>query len=229
MNFQAGEKVLCYHGPLIYQAKVLKAEIWTGEDPSEGGFKGPHYFVHYQGWKASWDEWVPEVRVLKLNDENLERQKALITSAQNKTKEKELEREKEKSAGPSGSASGSGGGLHRSDSSRKRPRDSDEKRRGGSTGGGGSSADRNAASSSKRAKDGEEEESLRRPEIKIPIPDSLKVQLVDDWENVTKHEMLVKLPKTPNVKEVLQMYRSWVVERKKLEKGTSTGSSSSSK
>lgn len=22
MNFQANEKVLCYHGPLIYQAKV---------------------------------------------------------------------------------------------------------------------------------------------------------------------------------------------------------------
>lgn len=28
---------------------------------------------------------------------------------------------------------------------------------------------------------------LKRPEVKIIIPDVLKLQLVDDWENVTKN------------------------------------------
>jgi mortality factor 4-like protein 1 len=34
----------------------------------------------------------------------------------------------------------------------------------------------------------QEEEYLKRPEIRIPLPDSLKVQLVDDWEFVTKSQ-----------------------------------------
>ena len=32
--------------------------------------------------------------------------------------------------------------------------------------------------------------SARRPEVKIVIPDVLKLQLVDDWENVTKHNQV---------------------------------------
>lgn len=45
----------------------------------------------------------------------------------------------------------------------------------------------------KRAKDtsvDKEEEFTKRPEIKVPIPDSLKAQLVDDWENITKHQQV---------------------------------------
>ena len=101
-----------------------------------------------------------------------------------------------------------------------------------------------------------DDEYLRKPEIKIVIPDSLKVQLVDDWENVTKKNMyvgasmtglrletltlfsppstrLVQLPKKPNVREVLKLYRDNVVQRKKAAKAStssgsnSTGSSSS--
>jgi len=101
--------VLCFHGPLIYEAKVLKAEKkekeWT-------------YLIHYAGWSkryiiimstdstrsdfqmskfacicsrvikitiySSWDDFVPESRLLKYNEENLKRQKdhkaALSTS-----------------------------------------------------------------------------------------------------------------------------------------------------
>ena len=32
----------------------------------------------------------------------------------------------------------------------------------------------------------QEEEFVKKPEVKILIPDSLKVMLVDDWENITK-------------------------------------------
>lgn len=45
----------------------------------------------------------------------------------------------------------------------------------------------------KRAKDtsvDKEEDFTKRPEIKVPIPDSLKAQLVDDWENITKNQQV---------------------------------------
>jgi hypothetical protein len=31
---------------------------------------------------------------------------------------------------------------------------------------------------------------MKRPEVKIVIPDPLKLQLVDDWENVTKNNQV---------------------------------------
>ncbi|KAF9019967.1 Esa1p-associated factor, partial [Haplosporangium bisporale] len=69
----------------------------------------------------------------------------------------------------------------------------------------------------KRAKDtsvDKEEDFTKRPEIKVPIPDSLKAQLVDDWENITKNQQLVPLPKTPNVVEILEMYRDFKKDKK---------------
>lgn len=35
-----------------------------------------------------------------------------------------------------------------------------------------------------------EDEFLKRVEVKIPVPDSLKTQLVEDWESVTKNKMV---------------------------------------
>ena len=77
MQYQPEEKVLCFHGPLMYQAKILMAEDWKGTENQHGAV-GPHYLVHYQGWKKTWDEWVPDSRLLKYTDENLARQKALV-------------------------------------------------------------------------------------------------------------------------------------------------------
>ncbi|XP_061389460.1 mortality factor 4-like protein 1 [Musca vetustissima] len=68
-KFAEGEKVLCFHGPLIYEAKALKSTVTKD--------KQLKYFVHYAGWNKNWDEWVPEHRVLKYNETNLQRQKEL--------------------------------------------------------------------------------------------------------------------------------------------------------
>jgi len=38
-----------------------------------------------------------------------------------------------------------------------------------------------------------EEDFTRRPEIKVPIPDSLKAQLVDEWENITKNQQVERM------------------------------------
>lgn len=37
-----GEKVLCFHGPLIYEAKALKSQL--NKD------KTVKYLIHYAGW-----------------------------------------------------------------------------------------------------------------------------------------------------------------------------------
>nr|CAD7461335.1 unnamed protein product [Timema tahoe] len=112
------EKVLCFHGPLIYEAKCLDCALKDEQ---------PRYFIHYAGWNKKfavakfslpfselghvwhlvitlveqetpivpptsvvgnvqtstrmvWDEWVPESRVLKYNDSNVQRQKELQRS-----------------------------------------------------------------------------------------------------------------------------------------------------
>uniref|UniRef100_A0A7N0UDN3 Chromo domain-containing protein n=1 Tax=Kalanchoe fedtschenkoi TaxID=63787 RepID=A0A7N0UDN3_KALFE len=66
--FSEGERVLAYHGPRIYEAKVQKTEFRKKE------WK---YFVHYLGWNKSWDEWVGADRLLKHTEENVLKQQAL--------------------------------------------------------------------------------------------------------------------------------------------------------
>uniref|UniRef100_H2ZBT9 Chromo domain-containing protein n=1 Tax=Ciona savignyi TaxID=51511 RepID=H2ZBT9_CIOSA len=68
LKFAEGEKVLCFQGLLVYEAKCLKTE-YKNE---------PRYFVHYNGWNKHWDEWVPEARIMKHNEENLQKQKDLL-------------------------------------------------------------------------------------------------------------------------------------------------------
>jgi len=111
------DKVLCFHGPLLYEAKVLQIKT---EDAS----KPPTYKVHYKGWKSrfnhflmpssspyaawfrrcmdwrilffhkcSWDEWVPQDRVLKWSDENLKTQKRL--KEEHAPPKKKMEKKKE--------------------------------------------------------------------------------------------------------------------------------------
>ncbi|CAI9110238.1 OLC1v1010233C2 [Oldenlandia corymbosa var. corymbosa] len=66
--FSEGEKVLAYHGPKIYEAKVQKAEVRKNEW---------RYFVHYLGWNKNWDEWVDSGRLMKYTQENVLKKKAL--------------------------------------------------------------------------------------------------------------------------------------------------------
>jgi hypothetical protein len=48
--FAAKERVLCYHGPLIYEAKVLEVKHFEGTD-GPSGQPGWGFYVHYKGWK----------------------------------------------------------------------------------------------------------------------------------------------------------------------------------
>ncbi|KAI4968592.1 hypothetical protein ZWY2020_045922 [Hordeum vulgare] len=76
VSFAEGEKVLAYHGPLLYEAKVQKTE--NREDEWR-------YFVHYLGWNKNWDEWVASDRLLKLTEENVRKQLELKNQSRDKT------------------------------------------------------------------------------------------------------------------------------------------------
>ncbi|KAJ3300362.1 Esa1p-associated factor [Borealophlyctis nickersoniae] len=177
LAFAVEEKILCFHGPMLYEAKILKGEYWEGRDEAEDG---PYYFVHYKGWKQT-----SVIRGIKSS-----LRKGAHTSA-NKIPPfmQNLKRQEELSAANSAQKTkGSAKKLaHDSgtDRSRKRPRES--------------TADK-------------EEDFLKRPEIRIAIPDSLKSQLVEDWENVTKNQKLVTLPRSPTVSEILDKFRTSVRE-----------------
>uniref|UniRef100_A0A2K6T7A5 Chromo domain-containing protein n=1 Tax=Saimiri boliviensis boliviensis TaxID=39432 RepID=A0A2K6T7A5_SAIBB len=47
------------------------------------------YFIHYSGWNKNWDEWVPESRVLKYVDTNLQKQRELQKANQKTKKNKQ--------------------------------------------------------------------------------------------------------------------------------------------
>lgn len=184
MQYHQDEKVLCFHGPLIYQAKILLAEDWKGTE-NQNGAVGPHYFVHYQGWKKTWDEWVPDSRLLKYTDENVARQKALVDA------------HKAEAAAAAAVAA-----AHAENAARPKT-DSRKLSSGVSASTPGASTSRG----SKRSREASEaEDHERKPDIKLVIPESLKAQLVDDWENVTRKEQLVPLPRTPNIKQILHEY-----------------------
>ncbi|XP_031636058.1 nuA4 complex subunit EAF3 homolog isoform X2 [Contarinia nasturtii] len=76
-RFADGEKVLCFNGPLLYEAKALKSSIAMG--------KQVVYLIHYV--VSDEKKWVTENCVLKFNDANLYLQK--VISAENKRASKQ--------------------------------------------------------------------------------------------------------------------------------------------
>lgn len=60
MDYAIGAKVLCYHGPLLYEAKVtVRCWIMHRITPQVLGVdkhqSEPLYYVHYRGWKQKYE------------------------------------------------------------------------------------------------------------------------------------------------------------------------------
>lgn len=175
-SFSAGEQILCYHGPLIYEAKILKAEHLESGD---GHGIGPHYLVHYKGWNEKWDEWVPESRVMKFTPENIEKQKSLSQILTKIKSEKEAANQAQSSS-KSGSSSTSSSKKQSSGAKRRDSVGTERHRRA--------------------------EELKRQLEAKMAIPEDLKAVLVDDWEMITKHQKLLQVPSPITIDAFLQAY-----------------------
>ena len=85
-RFSLDERVLCYEPDLtkarvVYDAKILKVDLASkkSKNPSPKDF---HYLVHFQGWSATWDRYVTEEFLLKVNTENKDLQKKLFQEAE---------------------------------------------------------------------------------------------------------------------------------------------------
>ncbi|KAH8159543.1 hypothetical protein CIB48_g8702 [Xylaria polymorpha] len=59
------EKVLCFHGDLMYEAKIIDVRVEPGKKADDA-----QYRIHYKGWKSSWDDWVTHDRIRKFTEDN---------------------------------------------------------------------------------------------------------------------------------------------------------------
>ncbi|CAG8610703.1 472_t:CDS:2, partial [Ambispora gerdemannii] len=80
-SFQDNEKVLCYHGPMLYAATVKEVNSQYVDASGEAGL---YYKIHYHGWNSRSDEWVPQNRILKMNEENMILQNTLQEELKNR-------------------------------------------------------------------------------------------------------------------------------------------------
>ncbi|XP_043822352.1 mortality factor 4-like protein 1 [Dromiciops gliroides] len=227
-EFQEGERVLCFHGPLLYEAKCLQMAT---ED------RQVRYLIHYSGWNKNWDEWVPESRVLKYSEANLQRQRELQRANQER-RARGAAQGRRGSAGAAAAASlqqqqqlqqnvetlfqniritpstssatapATGEAPGRQTRKGKQKTDLGE----GSSGGAGSSTARGLPQPPQRrrtrghpsVKDGGT--SATRAEAKVQIPAELKPLMVQDWELVNKQRQLFSLPAKKNVDSILEDY-----------------------
>jgi mortality factor 4-like protein 1 len=70
-EFRNNDIVLAFHGPLLYEARVLKRAVFHD---------APCYFLHYTGWAKKWDEWVGLDRIKARTKENLDLMKRLVVN-----------------------------------------------------------------------------------------------------------------------------------------------------
>ena len=216
-RFSENEKVLCYQGPLIYEAKCLQFET-RGHDKH-------YYFVHYSGWNKHWDEWVNESRVLKHNATNLVKQKEVLKKfgalknkrfklarAQRNAKEKELQKFK---ASKSSESNVNSNKISIADNLEK------VKSFGTSAGNKSSEAElvtasdiqiaNNAAVSSSASKQPVPQTLSTAAEVSlhivnIIIPNELQALIADDWDFVSRQKLLFHLPAKVTVHKILKKY-----------------------
>uniref|UniRef100_A0AAX7W1D5 Mortality factor 4-like protein 1 n=1 Tax=Astatotilapia calliptera TaxID=8154 RepID=A0AAX7W1D5_ASTCA len=195
-KFQEGERVLCFHGPLLYEAKCVKINIKD---------KQIKYFIHYSGWNKNWDEWVPESRVLKYVDSNLQKQRELQRANQDHYVEGKMRGQAPNKKIPAAS--------QKNDVKTKK----NKQKTPGAGEGTSSGGDPTHPPRKKRARVDptveSEETFINRVEVKVKIPEELKPWLVDDWDLITRQKQLFHLPAKKNVDAVLEDYANYKKSR----------------
>ncbi|XP_070172047.1 mortality factor 4-like protein 1 [Polyergus mexicanus] len=205
-KFQEGEKVLCFHGPLIYEAKCLKSSI-TKE-------KQIKYFIHYAGWNKNWDEWVPESRVLKYNEANVQRQREVQRA--HSTQQSAQKNKKGNTTTKAQGRKSEGGREKDTDSRASTPVSTADKsisrfsKSTNSTVTASSSHESTSEPTRKKRSrlelSSETEEYLTKVEVKIKLPEELKFVLIDESEVILKHHKLPALPVQNTVDKILDDY-----------------------
>lgn len=206
-KYRPGSLVLAYHGPLVYEAKVLKYRekgkqfVETGDGKSEPltANRIPKflvdddtYFLHYKGWSSKWDEWVSTERILELNDANLGLSRELRNAR--KTAMERLDSSKDSDS--QGKAS---------DKKRKSKESPESLALSKTSSMNGTSDSKSNGAGRKRSKI----DSRSSYDIMIPLRPQLKSLLVDDWEFMTKDHKLVDLEKCTPVAKILDSFYAY--------------------
>uniref|UniRef100_A0A8C7KJA4 Mortality factor 4-like protein 1 n=1 Tax=Oncorhynchus kisutch TaxID=8019 RepID=A0A8C7KJA4_ONCKI len=176
------------------------------------------YFIHYSGWNKNWDEWVPESRVLKYVDSNLQKQKELQKANQNADDDSKMGEHKKhydvegKMRGVAPSKKIAAVQQKNVDLKAKKT-----KLKTPAAGEGTSTGEMPQPPRKKRARCDptveSEETFINRVEVKVKIPEELKPWLVDDWDLITRQKQLFHLPARKNVDSVLEDYASYKKSR----------------
>ncbi|GFS47659.1 mortality factor 4-like protein 1 [Nephila pilipes] len=187
-RYTEGEKVLCFHGPLLYEAKCLRAQ-----------FKEKHmkYFIHYSGWNKNWDEWVPESRVLKYNEANLQKQKELEKTLKKCKKSKTIKmivkKDPEKEVTPLATID-------------KTPKQKLEKKPSTLPLSEITVEQLEFKRNKPKVELGFAEDVETEKEIKITIPPELQCWLIDDWDLITHQKKILQLPARITVDHIIANY-----------------------
>ena len=193
-KWKEGEKILCFHGPLIYEAKIQRLEIQNGI---------PKYFIHYHGWNKNWDEWVPEARMMKFCDKNVEIQKDLCLAHEAKEKAKKLKQKQEHifaiPKNPSPVPAKEEKGRRKAGA---KPKKREENRNEDFFVKNGKQLNIHPPDNTVES----EEQYKTKLEIKIKIPDELKAYIVDDWVQICQKKRLCVLPAKITADQLITEY-----------------------
>lgn len=193
-KWKEGEKILCFHGPLIYEAKIQREEIQNGI---------PKYFIHYHGWNKNWDEWVAEARMLKFTDRNVEIQKDLCRAHEAKERARKNKQKQDhvfavpKTPSPVPKKESQGRRKSGLKPKKREDNQTDE------------FFVKNGKHVNLMPPDStvESEEQFRtKLEIKIKIPEELKSYIVDDWNQICKKKKLCVLPAKITADQMINEY-----------------------
>lgn len=203
-RFPPGSQVLAYHGPLVYEAKVLKfrergklfVEIGEGQsEPLEQNKiplflqDGDAYFLHYKGWSPKWDEWVSNERVMEFNDDNLGLSRELRNARKRAIERLDPSKEKKKTV--------------KEEPKEKKKRKLPSVAPGSAASNGGAETAKQTSNGNGRKKPKTEPKGPSY-EIMMPLRPNLKCLLVDDWEFMTKDHKLIDLDTAIPVRRILE-------------------------
>ncbi|KAI5952461.1 EAF3 [Candida jiufengensis] len=199
-DLKPNQLVYAYHGPLIYEAKIVKIKKSTDSfiinndlqhetleqnpkyKPGNWSSDTTVYFLHYQGWNSKWDEWVSIDRIMEINEEN----KFKKSELEQLTKKKRVKKEEPT---PTSKDKNNNNNINNNGSKRSKTISS--------------------SSSTTSSNDPIKKPIKKNITINLKFPPELKYLLVNDWQYITKDKKLVTLPVPPSnsVFQILQTYK----------------------
>jgi hypothetical protein len=177
------------------------------------------YFIHYSNWNKSWDEWIDSSRILKVNEENLKKQKELLATHGSQSLKKKSR--KSGAPGPATEKKTDSDKQSQNGAGDDQPETADKLKasavlRNNSTTSNLSSV---SGSESKRKRqkldndDKHDQDYTIKSEITIKMSDELKAVLKDDYQQICTNSKLLKLPSSYTIDMILDDYSVYKIKK----------------